>query len=316
MAKKVLITALPMNEARMARLKGAAPDCEFVYKRDGLTPDDVRDAAVVVGNLPPALLASCERLELLQLSSAGSDAYTVPGVMPAGARLTCATGAFGLTVSEHMMAMTFALVRRFEQYALKQARRDWADCGNVISVEGAEVLLLGLGDIGSAYARKVRACGARVVGLRRTPGPTPEWLDEVHTMADLDDLLPRADIVVMVLPGGPATYHLMDERRLRLMKKGAYLINVGRGTSVDSEALKKVLREGLLGGVALDVTEPEPLPADDDLWGFDNVIITPHVAGYFFLEETVNRIVGIAAANLSAWREGSELTREVLFKRD
>ena len=100
--------------------------------------------------------------------------------------------------------------------------------GNIISVEGSTILVLGLGDIGGDYARKVHALGAHVIGVRRTNRNKPDYLDEQHTMDDLDMLLGRADIVAMVLPGGSATNHIMDERRLRLMKKGAYLINVGR----------------------------------------------------------------------------------------
>ncbi len=311
--KKVLVTMIPATEAHLEKLREAAGDgCEVVYKRDRerLTADDARDAAAVVGNMPPGLLASCERLELLQLNTAGADPY--PGMMPAGARLTCASGAYGLAVSEHMLAMTFSLARRFEQYARRQAERDWSACGNVVSVEGSTVLAMGLGDIGGAYARKMRALGARVLGLRRGLGEKPEYLDELHTMDDLDALLPRADIVAMALPGGDATYHLMDGRRLRLMKPGAFLINVGRGGAVDPAALKKALREGRLGGAALDVTEPEPLPADDELWSFDNVLITPHVAGWFYLSKTVDRIVDIAARNLRAWRTGEPLVREIV----
>lgn len=316
--KKVLVTMVPATEAHLAKLREAAGDgCEVIFRQDQtkLTDDDVRDVSAIVGNISPSMLRGCERLELLQLNTAGADPYAQQGMMPEGARLTCASGAYGLTVSEHMLAMTFSLVRHFEQYARRQADRDWRGCGNIISVEGATVLLMGLGDIGGMYARKVHALGAHVLGLRRHLGDKPEYLDELHTMDDLDDLLPRADIVVMVLPGGEATHHLMDERRLRLMKRGAYLINIGRGNAIDPEALKKVLRERLLGGVALDVTEPEPLPADDDLWNFDNVLITPHVAGWFFLSKTVDRIVEIAAQNLRAWTTGGPLVREIDVKR-
>ena len=314
--KKVLVTSLPLKDAHLAQLKEAAGDgCELVYKQNGLTADDVRDASVIVGNMSPALLKSCEKLELLQLNSAGADPYAQPGMMPEGARLTCASGAFGLSVSEHMLALTFALVRRFEQYARRQAAHDWSPCGDIISVEGATILLMGLGDIGGMYARKVHALGAHVIGLRRHLGDKPDYLDELHTMDDLDSLLPRAAFVVMVLPGGAATNHLMDERRLRLMKRGAFLINAGRGSAIDPAALKIVLRDGHLGAVALDVTEPEPLPADDELWSFDNVLITPHVAGGFFLSKTVDRIADIAARNPRAWATGRALIREVDVKK-
>ena len=173
--------------------------------------------------------------------------------------------------------------------------------------------MLGLGDIGGDYARKCHALGAHVIGVRRTNRNKPDYLDEQHTMDDLDELLGRADIVAMVLPGGDATNHIMDERRLRLMKKGAYLINVGRGNAVDPEGLYKVLKEGHLGGCGLDVTEPEPLPADSPLWDLGNLVITPHVAGNFFLPETFERIIRIAGENLAAWANGTPYRNVVDF---
>ncbi len=309
--RKVLVTVLPVTEEQEKYLEEQAAggnfDCELVFKRDGLTAADVADASAVIGNMPPELINDAKKIEWLQLNSAGADPYGKPGILPADCLLTTATGAYGLTVSEHMLAMTLALVRRFNQYIGHQKERQWQARGDITSVEGSVVLLLGLGDIGGSYARKVKALGATVIGARRHLGEKPEYLDELHTMDELDSLLPRADIVAMVLPGTPETAHLMDERRLRLMKKGAYIINAGRGSAIDPEGLKKVLREGHLGGAALDVTEPEPLPEDDELWNFGNVIITPHVAGFFYLRETVNRIVRIAGENLRAWTRGGAL---------
>ncbi|MBR0306475.1 MAG: D-2-hydroxyacid dehydrogenase, partial [Lachnospiraceae bacterium] len=163
------------------------------------------------------------------------------------------------------------------------------------------------------YAKKVKALGAYTIGIRRTNKNKPEYLDEQYTLDEIDNLLPRADIVAMVLPGGEATHHLMDERRLRLMKKGSYLINVGRGNAIDPKALLTVMQEGHLGGCGLDVTEPEPLPADDPLWACGNVVITPHVAGNFFLQETFERIVRIAGTNMEAWANDGEFTTIVDF---
>ncbi len=108
----------------------------------------------------------------------------------------------------------------------------------------------------------------------------------------------RGQYVAMILPGGSQTNHFMDADRLAKLKRGAYLINVGRGNAIDLDALKATLRSGQLGGVALDVTEPEPLPPEDELWDFDNVIITPHCAGGLYLKQTRDAIVEICAENL------------------
>ncbi len=210
-----------------------------------------------------------------------------------------------------MLALTFAVIRRFGQYGRNQVRHVWKAMGDVISVEHSVTAVLGLGDIGGAYARKMKALGAYTIGVRRTEREKPEWLDEQYTLDALDKVLPRADIVAMALPGSPETFHLMDERRLGLMRKGSCLINVGRGNAVDTAALREALAAGRLAGAGLDVTDPEPLPADDPLWDFDNVVLTPHAAGWFFLPETLTRVVRISAGNLSAWLDGRPLTHRV-----
>ena len=277
--EKNILVVIPVNEDHKKFLeeKAASGDknCCIRYVNGGeVTKEDVEQADVIVGNVDPSLISGAKNLELLQLNSAGADLYIKAGVMPEGAVLANATGAYGLAVSEHM---------------------------------------LGLSDIGGDYARKVHALGAHVIGVRRTNRNKPDYLDEQHTMDDLDMLLGRADIVAMVLPGGSTTNHIMDERRLRLMKKGAYLINVGRGNAIDPDGLYKVLKDGHLGGCGLDVTEPEPLPADSPLWDLENLVITPHVAGNFFLPETFERIVRIAGENLAAWANGTPYRNVVDF---
>ena len=313
--KKVLVT-IPVNDRHKEQLEealrgGAA--CDLVYASpESVTDEQLESAHAIMGVVFPDQIAKTRNLEWLQLNSAGYDVFVKPGVLPESVILTNASGAYGLAVGEHMLALTFALVRRFPEYARKQHMHEWGSVGNISSIEGSTVLVLGVGDIGGFYARKMHALGATVLGVRRTlREPCEEYLAEQHTMADLDGLLPRADILAMVLPGGPETDHVIDERRLRLMKPGAYLLNVGRGNAIDPAALKTVLEEGLIGGVALDVTEPEPLPADDELWDDPRVLITPHVAGYYFLAETTNRVVDIAAANLRAWTHGEPLTHVV-----
>lgn len=313
--KQVLVT-LPLEAQHKAffesQVRGSAEEFAFNYKvADELTADDVREAQIILGSADAELLPAAEALEWLQLSWAGADSFVKPGVLRENVALTNASGAYGLTVSEHMVAVTFALVRRLHQYARNQQAHVWAQRGEIISIEGARVLVLGLGDIGGRYARKMKALGAYVIGVRRTEAAKPDYLDEQYTIDRLDELLPRADIVAMVLPGGAATAHIMDERRLRLMKPGAFLVNDGRGNAIDPEALRRVLADGHLGGAALDVTEPEPLPTDDALWDDERVIITPHISGQFLLRETFERVVRICGENLYRYAHGIPLEHVV-----
>ena len=310
--KRILIT-LPLEERHIKIFEAAAgAEAEFVFKTGPQVTDaDLASVCAVIGNLPTSALKGHDNLAWVQLNTAGAAEYAADGVLPESCILTNAAGAYGTAVSEHMLAMTFSLIRHFGPYVRNQAVHKWESAGRIISVEDSTIAVLGLGDIGGSYAKKVKALGAHVIGFRRNLREKPDFLDEQYTLSSLDEVLPRADLVVMVLPGVPETHHIMNAARLALMKEGAYLINVGRGAAVDPAALKDALRSGHLGGAGLDVTQPEPLPADDDLWDFENVIITPHVAGHFFLQKTFENIVAIAAGNLQAYMHGEKLTHIV-----
>lgn len=305
-----VLCVLPVKDGHKQLLsKAGCGKCEFIYNEH---PSSLDSIDIVIGNVPAAMLKG-SKVQLLQLNSAGYEAYTAEGISPKDMHLCNARGAYGLTVGEHMLALTFALVRKLELYRDKQNAKDWSDCGSVSSIEGATIVVLGMGDIGGEYARKVKALGAKcVIGLRRSNAVKPEYLDEQYTMENLEKVLPRADIVASVLPGGPATSKLFNQERFALMKQGAYFINCGRGSSVDQDALEAALRSGHLSAAALDVTSPEPLPKDSKLWDIPNLFITPHVAGNFFLQETFERIIKIAAFNLDALLNGKALKNEIV----
>lgn len=306
--KKVFVTLSLEPQYRSffeSQISGADGGIGLVFVDPAeLTEETIAAARAIIGPVEPALLPAAASLEWLQISWAGADSFLRPGILRDDVILTNASGAYGLAVSEHMLACTLALVRRLPQYARRQAEHAWQAMGDIISVEGSCVLVLGMGDIGGRYARKMKALGAFVIGLRRTGAAKPDYVDEIYTIDHLEEQLPRADIVAMALPGGSATAHIMDERRLRLMKHGAFLINCGRGNAIDPEGLRAVLKDGYLGGAALDVTEPEPLPPEDPLWDDERVILTPHISGQFYLRETYERVVRICGENLYRYARG------------
>ena len=129
-------------------------------------------------------------------------------------------------------------------YRDNQRRSLWQDEGDVTSIWNSVTLVIGLGDIGGEFARRMKALGSYVIGVKRTPGKKPEWLDELHTMEELDSLLPRADIISLSLPQTPDTFHMMNESRLMALKPSAILINVGRGSAIDTDALTRVMKQG------------------------------------------------------------------------
>lgn len=303
---------LPCTEAQRARLRAAAAPLPAVFADEctgAQREEALRNAVFIFGEPDPARLPALPELRVLQLSWAGADRYTNAPAFPQGLTLACATGAYGGLISEYVIGVILAMFRQLPRYVRQQAEALWQPHGAARRLCGATVLILGAGDIGMAVAHRLRPFGARCLGVRRTARETPPDFESVHTQADLPDLLPRADVVVGCLPDTPETRGLLDETALRAMKPGALLVNVGRGTLIDLDALARVLAEGRLLGAALDVTSPEPLPPAHPLWAMDNVLLTPHVAGVGFGSDldTQDRIVDLCCENLRRFHAGQPL---------
>lgn len=303
-----ILVVAPVNEKHKLLLEAAAPGASFVYNTySEVTQQDVDNADIIFGNVNPDYIKNPKKLKWLQLNSAGADPYSKPGVLPSSVKLTNAVGAYGLTVSEHAIAMLFSLFRRLPEYHDNQNSCLWKSCGQVRSIYGSTILVLGLGDIGGEFAKKVKALGAYTIGIRHSIKEKPEFLDEQYALEDLDKALPRADVVVICMPATKETYKLFNKERIDRMNKNCVLVNIGRGTIVDIDALYDAVNNGRVYGACLDVTDPEPLPPENPLWECPNVIITPHIAGFFYLPETLNRIVSIVCRNLKSYFAGAEL---------
>ena len=296
-----ILVALPLDERQKERLEQNFRHQEFRYCLPGeLSAEVLSDAEVILGNVPPQCLVHARKLRWLQLNNAGTEGYC-DGALPEDVILTNATGAYGLAISEHMIGMLFELQKKLNLYSRNQREHLWQREGHVRIIEGSRVLVIGLGDIGTAFARKMKALGCRTTGIKRREGRRPEGVDSLYTLERLEQMLPLADIVALCLPGNQDTYHLMNEERLALLKKDAVLLNVGRGMTLDTEALTRALQEGRIAGACLDVTDPEPLPSEHPLWEMDNVILTPHVSGLFELPETLEKILDICIENLECY---------------
>lgn len=297
--------------AHRERLSAAAPDAQFYYGAGEIPEEMLSRVRAVLGNPPAELLKKLPALELLQLSTAGVGFYTRPGALPEKVVLTNASGAYGAGIAEHMLGMALTLLKKLHRYRDNQREGRWKDEGTVCSILGATVLAVGLGDIGGEFARRVRAMGAYVIGIKRTPAPRPDFVDELYTLDKLDECLSRADIVFLSLPETPATRGLFGADRLAQMKEGAILLNAGRGSAVDTGALCDAVESGRLGGAGLDVTDPEPLPEGHRAWSVRDILITPHVSGGYHLPYTHDRIVEICGENLRRFRAGEPLLHRV-----
>ena len=312
---KHILVVTPFLEKHRKQLAQAAPGCEFIYCQPWeVTAERLTETDILIGNVKPAQIGAPERLKWVQLASSGADAYVKPGVLRPGTKLTCSTGAYSKAVAEHAFAMTLMLQKKLHLYRDNQSRAAWRDMGDVTSIADSAVAVIGLGEIGTHYARMAKALGAYVIGVRRRPGPGPESVDEVYTMEALDEILSRADVVMSVLPETELTHHLYTKERFERMKPTAVFINVGRGGAVASETLCEALSDGQIAAAGVDVTELEPLPGDSPLWTLPNLMITPHISGDFHLPETLDRVADIAAENLAAYLKGEELRNQVDFE--
>ena len=307
-----IVVGIDLTPEEQQAFREAAPGCEISFPGTGkLTLENAGDAEIVIGNPPVALVPQLKNLKMLQLNSAGNDGYDTAIQAVPGARLFNASGAYGLALSEHMLCTLMMLMKKLHLYGDSQRRCSWDSHGGVRSIWGSRILVLGLGDVGTQFARRVKALGAYVIGMKRTPGEKPDCVDELYTVDHLDEVLPTVDAVCMSLPNTPATRGILSAERIARMKPGAYVANVGRGSAIDQAALVRALNEGRLGGAALDVMVPEPLPADDPLWTAKNCVLTPHVAGGYRLGETKKLVLEIARRNLAAFLAGGEMTSEV-----
>lgn len=313
--KRVLVT-LPLTDSQrgeFARIvEGAGGSATFIREMQ-IVDSDTEGVAVIVGNVPASTIHAPEELEWLQTSSAGYDHYLVEGRLAAGTILTNATGAYGQAVSEHMFAQLLCLMKKLHLYRDNQQKSVWKDEGSVTTLVDARVLVLGAGDIGTHFAELCKAMGAHVFGIRRKMIPLPanapfEHMDPIEA---LGDLLPQSDVVACVMPSSPQTRGLANADFFARMRPGSYFVNAGRGDLVVASDLCLSLAMGHLAGAALDVTDPEPLPADHPLWKQPNALITPHVAGFWHLQQTTDNVISICRDNLCAYIAGTPLRNRV-----
>ncbi len=305
---KILVLWEHLTDERKAMLQSVAPEAEYTFaSRDSVDMQTVQGAHIILGNPPYDKVTGSLNLKYLQLNSAGAERYLNEGILRPEVLLCSGTGTYGIPISEYMVGAVFAMFKNFMLYRDQQKQATWQRIRNYTNkpVYGSTAMVVGAGDIGSNFLMRMKALGCRTIGIRRTAGEKPEYVDEQYTTDEMDDVLPRADIVALALPHTPETAGLFDARRLSLLKDDAVLINVGRGTAIVTQALCDELSKGRIRGAVLDVVNPEPLPADHPLWKFDNVFITPHACATNS-ELTQQKSFEVCYENFKAYIEGRE----------
>ena len=315
--KKIVSDITQLTQAHRAAIADAAARRGYVARFCEDADHALAEAAdaEILFAANPALPGVAKELKWLCVPSAGVEPY-IPREIYANpsAKLTNSSGAYGVTIAEHIVMVTLSMMRRQREYAESVAERRWLRGLPVRSIKGSLVTLLGTGNIGQEAVRRLRAFEpVSIVGVNRT-GRDPGGFDRVVPLDGLDDILPGTDLLVMSLPGTPETRGLMDRRRLALLPGDACIVNVGRGSAIDQMALRELMTGGHLLGAALDVFEAEPLPPEDPLWDCPRILITPHCSGNMTLGYTVDRIVGLFLEDFENYCAGRPLKREVDLK--
>lgn len=315
-----VLSIIPFDEAYQAKLVDlAAGRCQLVFcdpqqERERYL-SELKDCQALLGDPEPEDLRHCENLQWMQTTWAGVEQYVRCGYLE-GVTLCNMSGGYGPIISEYAMAAILTLAHRFPDYRESQRRAAWHPAFEEKTLEGALVLILGAGDIGTELAKRLRPFGCRVIGVRRVLRKCPEEYDEMITLEQLEEYLPLADVVACSLPNTKQTYHLLDGKRLGKMKRDAILVNVGRGGLIVTDDLLELLEQGHFWGVCLDVTEPEPLPPEHPLWRHPRVLITPHVSGNGFGpgSPTERRLWDVVLENFSCYLEGRPCRNVIDFQ--
>ena len=219
-----VLCVTPVDEEHQKLFSDIDQVCIRFIDREHVTEEDIDNAEVILGGLPMSRLGNRPNLKWLQLDWAGA---------------------------------VLMVMKNLANYIEVQKNHDSTNLGSVNTLTSSTVLSVGMGDIGSSFAKKMHALGAKVYGVRRSFHGVPDYAEGMYTMDNMDEILPECDVVALSLPETEETVHLFDEARLRKIKKGAILVNVGRGTAIVTEDLLRVVKDGHFSGVCLDVTDPE-----------------------------------------------------------
>jgi phosphoglycerate dehydrogenase-like enzyme len=307
-----VLVAVKLTPEEIERLRQAAPNADLVTPRD---PAEIKaaaaDAEVILGEPDVEMVLAAKKLKWVQHWAAGVERLPRE-LMEHPCVLSNMQRVFAPVIAETVFGMLLSLTRGLAQDAVPNFRlRKWARATVPLEDLYQKTMgVVGLGGIGTEVSRRAHhGFGMKVLAVDAKPLPRPDWVAELREPAWLGDMVPQVDVLVSCAPHTRQTVKLFGEAVFRAMKRTAYFINVSRGGLVDQEALVRALQEGWIRGAALDVTTPEPLPAEHALWGCPNLVITPHNAGAAPIRQV--RLVALVAENLRRYCSGLPLLNVV-----
>jgi phosphoglycerate dehydrogenase-like enzyme len=282
--------------------------------------EELPDTDIFVGySLRAEQLKEGKKLKWIHSTAAGVAQLMYPELRDSGIMVTNPSGIFSVPMAEHTLGLLLALARNFPDSVREQDQSRWAQQQiwdkpqHLTELNGKVLLIVGFGSIGREVAKRAKAFEMRVWGVTRSGEGDRTHAEKIFSAAKLHEALPDADYVLISAPETAETKHLIGTAQIARMKPGARLINVGRGSLLDENALVQALESGALGGAALDVAQTEPLPAESPLWKAPNLFITPHTSGVS--DRLWERQASILIELLERWFDGRELFNRVDFAR-
>lgn len=278
--------------------------------------EEIEDADAVYGTVPPELLRRAKKLRWIAASRAGlGSRWFYPELVESSVTVTNVRGIYNEHLSHHIMAFLLAFARRFDHYLKRNEKApEWRRDLVPLDLGSSTAVVVGVGGSGLEAARLCAEFGMRVLGVDPRVTDKPEGMSELAGPDRLDEMLGRADFVILTVPESPATIGFFDAGRFAAMKQGSYFINIGRGITVKTDDLVAALQSGHLAGAGLDVVSPEPLPSDHPLWTIPGVLITPHIGVTGDRETSHARRVELLIENCKRFAAGEEL-RNVVDKK-
>ncbi|MCL7748215.1 D-2-hydroxyacid dehydrogenase [Halalkalibacter alkaliphilus] len=283
MTKRKLVITQNIEDNYVQQLNVILPEWEVIVGRDrSIWEEHIKDAEIIAGwkaEMKDLLFREDQTpLTWIQTWSAGVNHLPLSELQLRGVHITSANGVHAYPISETIFALMLSLTRKIHTYVKNQQSKTWHHEHMKLEIHRKTIGIIGVGAIGQETAKIAKAFGMHVIGIRHSGQPSPN-VDEIYTSSHLNDILPRCDYVVITLPLTTDTQHLFAAEQFKLMKRSAFLINIGRGEIVVEADLLDALENQEIAGAGLDVFEQEPLPEESKLWDHDNVIITPHTAG-------------------------------------
>ncbi len=308
---KILVINNMLEQKHLDLIKTSAESLGhevFFYTAETEIPQTNYNADIIYG-FAPSIVKTSKNLKWLCVPWAGVDSLMVPGYFAnEDCLLTNAAGAYGVSIAEHMIAVSLVMMRRLDEFLEETRGGQWLKPRAQRSLKDCRITVLGTGDIGTTFANRAKAFEpASIIGVCRSGKSSAQVYNKVLPVSELDSVLPETDLLAMSLPATPETRGILSRERLALLPEGAYIVNVGRGSAIDEEALADALDSEHLAGAALDVFQTEPLPEGNRLWKTKKLVITPHVAGNMTLPYTKDKNVEMFLEDLKNFTEGTPL---------